>query len=520
MFKLVASPIVLVFLFVIECKQLYSVDATVLAAKQAHPFKDALKDPQNYSYGSGVFGQWIEDENGGPVYAYSLDQISDPRAIYNATVDPYQRLPTDHLFQLGNDRLVALASNYGYINVRTDEGGPKLLNDFYPVSGTQFGGGIGYLCANTTTSNNQLLLSTLFNHTTDPRCASARFDRHMGIGYVRKIVDGCSIETGTAATVTQDLIVPTGTDPAVVSVVTITNTGASAADFTWTETWAAAWYHLDLYSRQLQYTTDGLAGNSSRKASKHYQLGSGVSSYLADFRAFVANHYTPTFTPIENTTGLFPGVQAAFSYDGLSAEDVAEMARLEKNLAAEAATNAFVGPIQASFPAGASLWDEAPPTVSLLDVSQAGSGPTLSSDCASFFGEGGSRSPSGALLPFPSPFNATPAVRNGCLLARHTVSELPPGASVTFAYVWTYLTHRAVAEGLTAQSIAAKYAASAINGTLRAKTTAAFVAEVSGLRVGNTCERTPDPLGKYVSLCATLTGIQVLPSACTPRPLG
>jgi len=34
------------------------------------------------------------------------------------------------MLQCGNDRLILLASNYGHVQVRADESGPKLLNDF------------------------------------------------------------------------------------------------------------------------------------------------------------------------------------------------------------------------------------------------------------------------------------------------------------------------------------------------------------------------------------------------------
>jgi hypothetical protein len=104
--------------------------------------------------------------------------------------------------------------------------------------------------------------------------------------------------------------------------------------------------------------------------------------------------------------------------------------------------------------------------------------PSVSSDCAAYFGSGGSRTPSGALLPFPAALNATPALRSSCLLARRTVVALAPGASATFAFVWSYITPRAAAAGLDAQELAAKYAVAAIDGSLRSATTAAFLSQV------------------------------------------
>jgi hypothetical protein len=46
--------------------------------------------------------------------------------------------------QAGNDRITALASNYGHLRVRQDEECPKILNDVDPEA-SHFGGGLGYL---------------------------------------------------------------------------------------------------------------------------------------------------------------------------------------------------------------------------------------------------------------------------------------------------------------------------------------------------------------------------------------
>ena len=94
------------------------------------------------AYGSGYFGEWVTDEFGLPAYRYDCDQTSDPKAVSPVTKEI--RSPTDHIHQVGNDRLVAVASNYGYVQVRQDEGAPKFLNDHAPELG-QYGGGIGYI---------------------------------------------------------------------------------------------------------------------------------------------------------------------------------------------------------------------------------------------------------------------------------------------------------------------------------------------------------------------------------------
>src|SRR5262249_37831878 len=93
-------------------------------------------------YGSGYFGEWLEDEFSLPAFRYTCDQINDPKA--KTEVNPGILLPTEHIHQVGNDRIIGIASNCGTVRVRQDEGAPKFLNDFAPDRG-QFAGGFGYL---------------------------------------------------------------------------------------------------------------------------------------------------------------------------------------------------------------------------------------------------------------------------------------------------------------------------------------------------------------------------------------
>ena len=154
------------------------------------------------AYGSGDFGEWIEDEFGLPAYHYTCDQTTDPRAV--TPVHTVWRSPTDHTHQVGNDRVVAAASNYGYVQVRQDEGSPKFLNDYSPER-SQYGGGIGYL------TDGRVVLSTFY-----PGNAKT-FDRIFGVGYLRK-----KVASGDYA-VDQVIFAPFGDDPLLISQVTIAN---------------------------------------------------------------------------------------------------------------------------------------------------------------------------------------------------------------------------------------------------------------------------------------------------------
>lgn len=167
-------------------------------------------------YGSGYFGEWITDEHGGVAYHYTCDQLNDPKAV--TPTDPIFRDATDQWHQVGNDRLVATASNFGHMQVRQDEGGPKFLNDYIPTEG-QFGGGIGWL------SDGNSILSTYFTG------SATKFDRIFGLGYYRKIVENAGYS------VDQIVIAPFGDDPVMLTQAIITNHQNTPATLRWTEYW-------------------------------------------------------------------------------------------------------------------------------------------------------------------------------------------------------------------------------------------------------------------------------------------
>src|SRR5438309_9901459 len=140
---------------------------------QANKPQSHVGDSAQKAYGSGYFGEWIEDQFGLPAFHYTCDQIHDPKAV--TEVNPGILSSTEHIHQVGNDRLVAVVSNYGHVRVRQDEGAPKFLNDHAPGQGF-FGGGFGYL------TDGKTMLSTFY-----PGNAT-NFDRIFGIGYFRKQV--------------------------------------------------------------------------------------------------------------------------------------------------------------------------------------------------------------------------------------------------------------------------------------------------------------------------------------------
>src|ERR1700722_19613580 len=155
-------------------------------------------------FGSGHFGEWITDEFGLPAYRYTCSQDSDPAAL--SPVHPQWRSAADHTHQVGNDRLIVAVSNYGFVQVRQDEGSPKFLNEYSPEHG-YYGAGVGFL------SDGNAVLSTYYPG------GGESFDRILGEGYFRKIVKGRQYD------VDQVIFAPFGDDPVLLSMVTVTNRG-------------------------------------------------------------------------------------------------------------------------------------------------------------------------------------------------------------------------------------------------------------------------------------------------------
>ena len=175
------------------------------------------------AYGSGHFGTWIEDEFGLPAFQYTCNQTSDPRAV--TKVQPGVLAETEHIHQVGNDRIIAIASNYGHVRVRQDEGAPKFLNDVDPET-SQFGGGLGYLTDGAET------LSTHYDG------SNGSFERIFGVGYYKKKV------RGKGYSIDQVISAPFGDDPVLISEATITNHRSDAATVRWVEYWGCQPYQF------------------------------------------------------------------------------------------------------------------------------------------------------------------------------------------------------------------------------------------------------------------------------------
>ena len=179
------------------------------------------------SFGSGYFGEWIEDEYGLPAYRYTCNQTTDSKA--HTRTYAHWRKATEHIHQVGNDRLVAVASNYGHVQVRQDEGSPKFLNDVVPEN-HQYGGGIGFL------TDGEVLLSTYYTGQEES------FDRVFGVGYYRKKLSGADLVAD------QTIFAPYGDVPLLISQTRIENKRDEQVNLRWVEYWGSQQYQFSMKS--------------------------------------------------------------------------------------------------------------------------------------------------------------------------------------------------------------------------------------------------------------------------------
>jgi len=351
-------------------------------------------------FGSGYFGEWVTDEFGLTAYRYTCNHITDPKA--RTAVNSQWRPQNEHLHQVGNDRLVCTASNFGHIQVRQDEGSPKYLNDFDPEN-HQYGGGFGYLTDGTT------MLSTYFSGHEES------FDRVFGIGYYRKN----SKSEGLSAD--QIIFAPYGDDPLVISQVRIENHREEAVDLRWIEYWGCQQYQLSFkaFARAL-----------ARK--KHPNL----------YRRGLAKRFSHNIDVLDANRGL----QDKIRFKGHTLSDKVGWGFL-KFMLRFVGKDISGGPIK--IPAKETVFEDlSPPSVFLvsLDAPFDGSG----TNATGFFGDGGVHAPDGLHEPLITNQEASDDFDKGLFLERKI--HLKPGESKTFYFAYGYLP-----DGFTLESLLAKY---------------------------------------------------------------
>lgn len=352
------------------------------------------------AYGSGYFGEWITDQFGLPAYRYTCNQISDSKAV--SPVHKAWRAPTDQTHQVGNDRLVAAVSNYGYVQVRQDEGSPKFLNDYCPQQG-RYGAGIGYL------TDGSAVLSTYY-----PGKGSS-FERVMGEGYLRKTVKGEQYE------VDQIIFAPFGDDPVLISMVTVSNHGGRAANLRWIEYWGC---HNYQFSFRSWMEADTLKDPTRAAALRR------------DF----AGRFAHRFEMLPNGAGLVESQR----FHGRTPEDEQLWQKVEAEMKDLSSSIASRLPDHST---GARMEDLSLPRTFLVSLDAPMDG--YATDAASFFGSGGIYQPSGVTSKLSNDLSAT-GESSAHLLERDF--ELQPGESRTICFLYGYLP-----EGFRIDGLVKKY---------------------------------------------------------------
>ncbi|MFP5229460.1 MAG: GH36-type glycosyl hydrolase domain-containing protein [Acidobacteriota bacterium] len=352
------------------------------------------------AYGSGHFGQWITDPFGLPAYQYTCDQITDARAL--SPVDKAWRSPADHTHQVGNNRLVAAVSNYGYVQVRQDEGSPKFLNDYDPEQ-RRYGAGIGFL------ADGDKTLSTWYSG------QERGFERIFGIGYLRKRV------AGHEYAIDQVIFAPFGDDPVLISQVTLTNHSSHATSPRWVEYWGCHNYQF-----------------SYRSLMESALIG-GATSAPALRRDF-CNRFTHHFQAVDGGRGLLESQ----SFRGRSAEEEAAWQQVQAKLRENPHTF-YGGPVPPLAP-GASMDDLHPPATFLVSLDAPAD--RYATDGDAFF-QGGVEGPSGVGRPLDNDLS-TSSPGSALLLERQLT--LRPGESRSLYFLYGYLP-----DGFALEQLIAKY---------------------------------------------------------------
>jgi hypothetical protein len=367
------------------------------------PVKQHLEQRTRYDYGSGHFGRWGKDLHGLPAYRYTCNQLTDPLAVL--PVDKEWQSPTNHIHQVGNDRVVAVASNYGHVQVRQDEGSPKFLNDYCPEQ-DRYGGGIGFLA-----DSEGFALSTYYIGKAE------MFDRVLGIGYLQKRV------SARQYTVDQVIFAPYGDDPVMISQVTVTNRSNQTVKPRWVEYWGCSNYQ---FSYRSLMESGVLAGAPSAVERRR------------DFSA----RFKHSFHAMEGGKGLME----TQTFLGRSPEEEQAWQQTQASLTAKS-TGFFGGPTP-PLPAGASMDDLSPPPTFLVSLDAPVNG--YATDASRFF-SGGIERPHGASMPLSNDLSAQ-GPESALFLERQLA--LKPGESRTLYFLYGYLP-----QGFSVDALVAKYAA-------------------------------------------------------------
>ncbi|TXT62431.1 MAG: Glycosyl hydrolase 36 superfamily [Promethearchaeota archaeon] len=328
-------------------------------------------------YGSGYFGRWIEDRFGAPAYRYECNQLADPRAT--TPMNELWREKTDHYFLVGNDRIAGVASNYGYIKIRQDEGSPKYLNYYLPEL-HQYAGGFGYL------TDGVNLLTTYYSEPTQFK------ERIFGMGYCRKTVSNANYS------IDQRIFAPFGDDPVVISQVSFTNQTDTNAELSWFEYWGC-------FNFQFSFQAVIQA------------IGKQDQNLLKKYRVESEKKFKNRFILLDDNRGLF---NMKFNPSSRNAEQQKDFDLRKRGIQ--------IGKKKPIFE------DRNPPPIFLISLD----GPIQGcyTDAQKFFGNGGVSNPRG--VSSKASFNIQMEDFQSCMVLRKDF-ELKPKETKTLIFMYGYI---------------------------------------------------------------------------------
>jgi len=153
--------------------------------------------------GSGALGSFVIDDHGLPAFAHHVDARHDPRAVWTLT-DGTTR--ADHLFSIGNDRVIGVVSTDGTVELFTRDRGMAIVNRRDARAGRTGGG-------------HSVVVGERSAFASAPAFApdDATIEKEFGLGYARFTTRHGHLE------VSHHLSTPPGDESAILDEVTITN---------------------------------------------------------------------------------------------------------------------------------------------------------------------------------------------------------------------------------------------------------------------------------------------------------
>lgn len=222
----------------------------------------------------GIFGEWITDAAGLPAYEYTLNQYEDDRAEGPSSAMPSRT----HWHQIGNDRIIAVGTNDGWVQLYSHEDGPRWINQYRADDGA-FAGGVSYLYE----PGSDEVWSTFYEDL--PEGADVR--RIFGMGYFQVVVRYRDIELDRV------VFAPYGDGRLLASRVVVRNLGDRRRVLRHGEYWDVSLYDIMFEARFGR--NRAASGDNSTYGGYAADWDDGLGGLRARHPRGVLSHETPFF---------------------------------------------------------------------------------------------------------------------------------------------------------------------------------------------------------------------------------